>query len=569
MRTPPLALLLLGAALPHAPGQESAPQPSATELEITYLANEGFMLAAGDDKVLIDAFVTMPYAGYAALPEKERDHLHRASGPFAGVDLALVTHVHGDHFQPAPACAFTTAAPRCVLAAPEQVLQQLAASCPTVNGASQRKLLPRTGHTQSVDVGGIHVDALRLSHGDGRFASVQNLGYVVTMGGFKILHVGDASLRTATFAPYQLEEIGVDVALVPYWYFDDPAGRALIKGPLRARVTVAMHIPPKGLAKTRASLAEAFPDVIVFDESMQSRRITHATAEPADALAPRTEMIAVNGTELFVKRIGRGNPILVIHGGPVLEHGYLLPHLAPLAKTNELIFYDQRLSGRSAGTVDKSSVRISTFVDDIEALRVALGSGRIHVMAHSWGGLLAMHYALRHGNNLRSLILLDSMSASSKLNQVENERLAELITAEDRAEQDALRGSPAFAKRDPKAIQKMLELSFASQFYDRERLADLELFVPEDYVSRSMQFGAMMVDLRDYDLHDRLSGVSAPTLILYGAAEPGAELGGAALHEAIPHSELVIIDDAGHFPFIEQRDQVLRAVTAFTAKVDG
>jgi proline iminopeptidase len=277
----------------------------------------------------------------------------------------------------------------------------------------------------------------------------------------------------------------------------------------------------------------------------------------APALTP------VNGTELFVTRLGEGEPIVVVHGGPMLEHGYLLPHLEPLAETHELILYDQRLSGRSAPEVDSASVRLQTYVDDIEGLRTTLGLGRITLMGHSWGGLLAMKYAIRYGDNLESLILLNPMSPSSALWQQEEQALAELVTDADRAEMQTIRQTEAFAQRRPEAIAELLRTSFKAQFYDRSLINELRVYVPDDYASRSAQFGYMMADLADFDLLDALTGVDVTTLIIYGAAEPAAEIGGPVLDERLPNSELVVIENSGHFPFIEQPDTLFATVLDF------
>jgi len=274
-------------------------------------------------------------------------------------------------------------------------------------------------------------------------------------------------------------------------------------------------------------------------------------------------LLPINGTELFVKRMGAGEPIVVVHGGPLLEHSYLVPYLAPLADSYELILYDQRLSGRSASTVDSASVRLATFVDDIEAIRQALDLGPIHLMSHSWGGLLAMHYALEHGDNLRSLILLDPVAASSELWQAEQRQLAERITDEDRRARAAIRESEAFNARRPEAIRELLLLAFRPLFHDTARFASLDLYVPEDYAPRSALFGAMGPDLVSWDLHEGLARLTVPMLILYGADEPAVTLGGAALRERVPHAEFVLVEDAGHFPFIEQQDAFLGAVRAF------
>ncbi|MFC1662510.1 alpha/beta fold hydrolase, partial [Gemmatimonadota bacterium] len=281
-------------------------------------------------------------------------------------------------------------------------------------------------------------------------------------------------------------------------------------------------------------------------------------------------LLEINGTELFVQRMGQGEPILVLHGGPVLEHGYLLPHLAPLAEDHELIFFDQRLCGRSAGIVDPSSVRLDTFVEDIEGIREALGLGRIHLLAHSWGGLLGMQYALAHGENLRSLILLSPMSASERLWQEEEAAQAAKISLADRMARIDIMGSEAFEEERPEAIRELLLLTFQWQFHDPAKIEGLELFVPEDYGDRSRQFGLLRDDLAGYDFHEELRSVTAPALILYGADEPGAEIGGRALQEKLPNSEFVVMEDAGHFPFIEQPEPFLEIVRAFLGSLgDG
>jgi len=284
---------------------------------------------------------------------------------------------------------------------------------------------------------------------------------------------------------------------------------------------------------------------------------------------PSTEGLrAVNGTELYVKQVGSGDPIVVVHGGPVLEHGYLLPHLLPLARSHELIFYDQRLSGRSAGTVDSSTVRLSTFVEDIEALRVSLGLGRIVLMGHSWGGLLAMEYAVRYGEHLHALVLLDPMPPSAALWRREQSLLAARVTPPDSADLAALRATEAFAQREPAAVEAALRVSFLPQFHDRTRIDALQLYVPPDYAERSRQFGYMMVDLLRFDLLDSLSAVTVPTLIVYGADEPAADLSGTALVEHLPRARLVTVEGAGHFPFIEQPEAFLSTVEAFLQDPD-
>ena len=252
----------------------------------------------------------------------------------------------------------------------------------------------------------------------------------------------------------------------------------------------------------------------------------------------------------------------------MLEHGYLVEHLAPLARDHELIFYDQRLCGRSAADVPEESVSLAAYVDDIEALRQGLGLERIHLLGHSWGGLLAMHYAIRYGEHLDSLILLDSMAASTELWKEEDNALGSRLTDELRAEGQRIRESEAFLQKTPAGIEAARRFSFKLQFHDPSRIDRLDLYVPDDYMARSSRFGRMQSDLADYDLHEDLRHVQVPTLVLYGATEPSASLGGAAIHAHLPRSQLVLIQEAGHFPFIEQPKAFRGAVESFLRAVE-
>ena len=280
-------------------------------------------------------------------------------------------------------------------------------------------------------------------------------------------------------------------------------------------------------------------------------------------------LLSVNGTELFVHREGAGEPVMVVHGGPVLDHGYLTGPLRPLTDAFELVWFDQRLSGRSAGTVDSASVRLDTLVADIEAIRAELGLGRVHLMGHSWGGLLAMKYATAYVDHLRSLVLLSPMPPSAALWQEEQQALAAAREPADTAGMGALRSSDAVARGDPAAIQALLRLSFRGQFHDPALADSLAFHIPDDYGARSRQFGYLMGDLAGYDLRGELSTVDVPTLLVYGREEVGARIGRDALVQGIPGAKAVAIADAGHFPFMERPTEFVRVVRAFLRGVEA
>lgn len=210
---------------------------STAPLEVTWLANEGVLLACGERQVLIDAFVPEAYSIYTALPPATAQALLAGEPPFDDIELALVSHVHRDHFQPQFAQRYLAAHPGTRLVASPQVVELLGAD----SGAVSR--WPAAGKPERFSHAGITVELLELSHGiDG----MQNLGHIVTLGGFRILHLGDAEIVAANFAPYGLAGRDLDVALIPYWYFASAAGRALIATHLDARLKIAVHIPRAG-----------------------------------------------------------------------------------------------------------------------------------------------------------------------------------------------------------------------------------------------------------------------------------------------------------------------------------
>ncbi len=291
-------------------------------------------------------------------------------------------------------------------------------------------------------------------------------------------------------------------------------------------------------------------------------------ADSGSGLASTSDtLLPIGGTRLFVHRAGHGEPAIVIHGGPVLDHGYLVPWLAPLEDRLELVYYDQRLSGRSEGRVDSASVRLATFVQDIEGLRAALGLERVHLIAHSWGGLLAMEYALAHPDRVRSMVLLDPLPPSSALWRREQAAEAAALTPEDTAGAGALRASPAFAAREPAAVEAVLRHSFRASLHDPALADRLHFRIEPDYAERSRQFGFMLPDLVAFDVVDSLRAVLIPTLVVYGGDEPGAGIGGRALAGALADGRVVVIPGAGHFPFMERPAAFRAAVMPFLDSV--
>jgi proline iminopeptidase len=103
-----------------------------------------------------------------------------------------------------------------------------------------------------------------------------------------------------------------------------------------------------------------------------------------------------NGLLIYYEQIGTGEPLVILHGGPGASHDYFLPYLLPLVRKNRLIFIDERGSGRSQKIEDPSGYTVENMVEDVEAVRISLGLGKINLLGHSYGGVLAQAYALKY-----------------------------------------------------------------------------------------------------------------------------------------------------------------------------
>jgi len=258
------AVATLLRALPQA-------QPALT---ITFLANEGVHLAAGDKAVLIDALFEHYGREFALPADSTRAALAAARPPFHEVDVVLVTHRHGDHFHPAPMAAHLRANPRATLLTSRQVIDSLRAHPPAAALAAERLVAPpvRRGERQRHAVAGIPVELLGLPHGGNPRRVPDHLGYVVELGGQRVLHVGDTDISEAAFRPLRLDTARIDIALLPDWMITSAEGRETIARWIKPGRVVAIHLTAQDTPAAARRVREALPSAIAFETSLSTLR---------------------------------------------------------------------------------------------------------------------------------------------------------------------------------------------------------------------------------------------------------------------------------------------------------
>ena len=247
---------------------------AVAEVVVTQLANEGFILGDGQStRVMIDGMVVEPYSVYGGLPYPFQADFEAANGPFAKINLVLVSHQHHDHNQPEFACKFIQNS-IAILATSSQVIDLMRERCRQFILSSPRVQIidPQYDQPETLSVGGATATIFLLSHGAGKYAALKNYGHLVEIGGMRVLHIGDAAMINADFDRANVANMKVDVALVPFWYFQPGPGGALVRKYLTAKHMVATHIPPGEMDEVKSFLKVEYPEVIILENPMDEAR---------------------------------------------------------------------------------------------------------------------------------------------------------------------------------------------------------------------------------------------------------------------------------------------------------
>ena len=284
--------------------------------------------------------------------------------------------------------------------------------------------------------------------------------------------------------------------------------------------------------------------------------------------------IAVPGGQVWYQIINSdraGTPLLCLHGGPGMPHDYLEP-LAGLATTRPVVFYDQLGCGRSDRPADEALWTVDRFVDELAAVRAALGLDRMHLFGNSWGGWLALQYTLDRDPDIDSLIL--SSSPPSVPRWISD--CAELRAALDDDVQDVL------ARHEASGYFACPEYQWAiTQFY-RRHLCRADPW--PDCIERTFagmggdvyetmwgpsEFGPVTGRLQNWDVTDQLSQIRVPTLVTGGRHDEARPAHLASMAERISNCELVIFENSSHTAFIEEQVSYLTVVDNFLTRVDA
>lgn len=306
------------------------------------------------------------------------------------------------------------------------------------------------------------------------------------------------------------------------------------------------------------------------------------TAAAVAAEAPATypiqeQFVDANGVLIYTMTMGRGAPLVIVHGGPGASHDYFLPYLLPLARHHRLVFIDERGSGRSEKLEDVKGYTVEAMADDVEAVRVALGLGKIDLLGHSYGGVLAQAYAFKYQQHLSHLVLCSTFHSTRALNaafvRMKEKMPAELRARIDRMEAEGLYGHGKDYEKNRYTADYMIAAWGEGYFpYLYQKNPDPN-YDPVGNGAMSWDLyremwgshGEFVVDgnLKSVEYADRLPSLRVPTLITVGDHDEVAPSISKDMQAKIAGSRLVILPKAGHMTFVDQPSLFITAVNEF------
>jgi proline-specific peptidase len=285
--------------------------------------------------------------------------------------------------------------------------------------------------------------------------------------------------------------------------------------------------------------------------------------------------VPFRGYKTWYRVVGDGEdegklPVLLLHGGPGATHDYLESLEALAESGRRVVLYDQLGCGKS-DRADESHWTVETYVEEVGAVREALGLETIHLFGNSWGGMLAMEYALTQPAGLASLMLGSSPSSIPQWVE-ETGRLRRALPADVQEVLD--RHEAAGTTSDP-------EYEAACDVFNRRHVCRVEY---PDYVQRSFQFIAehgevynymngpsefhVIGTLREWDVTARLGELRVPTLVVTGEHDEATPAINETVSSAIPGAESVIYAGCSHMGHVEDPAGYRRLLEEFMRRVE-
>lgn len=256
-----------------------------------------------------------------------------------------------------------------------------------------------------------------------------------------------------------------------------------------------------------------------------------------------------NGVDLYYEIEGRGKEtVVVVHGCPGIPHDYLHPMLSTLGNALKVVYFDRRFDGLPKG-LPRSAMSLASMTENLDALRRSLNLERITILAHGFGGSVALSYALRYPEHVKRLIMVSTSAVMENPTDVER-RLIEALTPEQQA---AYRAAEERGTTPLERDRWRYRVLFPKCFYQEPEAALLDrdtYYIHFDTMARRYVLSG---EPGGFDVRSQLSTVRVPTLVVAGRHDVVTPVSQAVeLAKSLPYSRLAIMENSGHFPYTEE-----------------
>lgn len=276
--------------------------------------------------------------------------------------------------------------------------------------------------------------------------------------------------------------------------------------------------------------------------------------------------IPINGLEHYIKKIGSGDPIVVLHGGPGLFSDFIAPHMNELGQDFQLIFYDQRGNGKTGFPTDTSTINIQSYVNDLEQLRINLKIEKLNIIGHSWGALLAVYYAKQYPENLNKLALVSPAPVNNIYFEEFFRNMQKKRSMDDTKELVKLMSSKEFEKRDEKVFVQSLKIGDKVNFANPsniDKLYDKVTFNENTANNLLLVSGLMEKNFFEFTVLNNLKIITCPTLIMQGELDNVPFNSVQELNDSLPNSTIQMFKNCGQYPYIEAKEQFNTEIKSF------
>lgn len=275
----------------------------------------------------------------------------------------------------------------------------------------------------------------------------------------------------------------------------------------------------------------------------------------------------INGTELYCKVIGTGEPILVVHGGPGLAHDYLFEPFKVLADNYKLVFNDQRGCGRSSSFTKDEKVDMKTLVEDLEGIRKEFNLEKVYLAGQSWGATIALNYTFKYPQYVKKLLLLEPAPGSSEFLPEIQKTILSRLSGKEKESLTKLSQMPE-VKTNPETFIQFMEIRTNPYFFDSSfaKKRDFSYF-DSDLVQKFFASSAMFAPyMMNYNLYPRLKEITCPALIVHGDYDIVPTEAVERMDKEIKDCELNVVSDCGHFVHIEKPEIYFGLIRKFLTK---